>query len=677
MPIKRKKKKAQVISLAFKNGELTRDQSDSSDSPPPTTMNTRKRRPAPPPPQSTEEEDNLAVNASDSSASGGGDTSSVSSAVSQQPTPAAPELHGPAGQSQERQPGDFLLSLELQLEDYAREMMQVAQQRVGLGPPSLSNEEQRVVLAERHRQLHILATQASGLISLLKGGEPTFDSDRDLSTCLPRPRGEWQARSYEKPNQPSPISNRSPSDTSAFSMASFSQNLEAIPSSSMTGTSSLSPQTGVIPSSSPTNVFSSSSSQKKTQSFSPLRSHAQEANQQQSEPTLSIYPDSQHERKTVLREPQTSTPLSSNHSQSGENFSMSSHTSRPRSRKSKTPSLTDNEKWRGEDDRRPMKNFLLLLDTKMIADEIAEEDKWRILANSSKDVGFLEWLRLNIFQLEPKPSWEQCCELLLREFASTQAAHEARTEFMELRQPEGVGQGASTLRRAAILLAQCNDKNGDFTKEYVVYYTIKHVLNTKYRRKLTYSFDDCYKFDWKRLQKEVKKFDDLFLLERGQGDRRGQRHSSSTSVSSSSSSSRPRKSADRAPERERKTRKLELKQSTATSSSYSQPYRQAARSSSSYSQSRRPTAPRDHSHDICWRCQKRGHRADECRSDVTAKQEHIQAHIRRLYAEQQDNVSVRQVRELQERQKNGNLPHLSSEEQVHIRRLHQENRKPR
>ena len=151
------------------------------------------------------------------------------------------------------------MSLKLQLDDYVRQMMEVTQQRVALGPFSLSNEKQLGDLAERHRVLHILATEARSLIDFREGGNPTFDSDRDVSPCLPRPRGDWQVRSYQQSNQRSPISSRSPSNSSAFSMASFSQDLEAIPSSSMTGASPLPHQTGVIPSSSRTKVFFPSS----------------------------------------------------------------------------------------------------------------------------------------------------------------------------------------------------------------------------------------------------------------------------------------------------------------------------------------------------------------------------------------------------------------------------------
>jgi len=171
--------------------------------------------------------------------------------------------------------------------------MQVTQQRVELGPRSLSNEKQLDDLAERHRQLHILATESRSLISFLKGGDPTFDSDRVVSPCLPKTQGDWQVRSYQKTNQPSPVRSRSPSDTSAFSMSSFSQDLEAIPSSSMTGASPLSHQTGVIPSSSRTKVFFPSSPQRETQPSSPLLSHVRKANPQQSEPTRNTRPDFQ------------------------------------------------------------------------------------------------------------------------------------------------------------------------------------------------------------------------------------------------------------------------------------------------------------------------------------------------------------------------------------------------
>mmetsp|Transcript_39649 Transcript_39649/g.78044 ORF Transcript_39649/g.78044 Transcript_39649/m.78044 type:complete len:385 (+) Transcript_39649:25-1179(+) len=70
MPPKKSKQRAHV-GLALKDGKLTLDQSDSSDTPPPTSRsNTRKRRQAPPRPQSSEEEDDAVVNEGDSSASG-------------------------------------------------------------------------------------------------------------------------------------------------------------------------------------------------------------------------------------------------------------------------------------------------------------------------------------------------------------------------------------------------------------------------------------------------------------------------------------------------------------------------------------------------------------------------------------------------------------------------------
>ena len=173
----------------------------------------------------------------------------------------------------------------------------------------------------------------------------------------------------------------------------------------------------------------------------------------------------------------------------------------------------------------------------MIACGTAEEDKWRALASSTQDVAFLDWLRLNIFDLNPKPDWRTCKDLLLSEFGNTRASNQARTDFLLMMQPEGIGHGASTLRRAASLLSKCGDKKGNWTEEYVVHFIVSHMLNGQYREKLQCNFQDCYAFDWQRLSSEVHKLDDIFLGEDAQRRRRG----NSSSEASSSSHSRPKK----------------------------------------------------------------------------------------------------------------------------------------
>ena len=69
----------------------------------------------------------------------------------------------------------------------------------------------------------------------------------------------------------------------------------------------------------------------------------------------------------------------------------------------------------------------------MIACGTAEEDKWRALASSTQDVAFLDWLRLNIFDLNPKPNWRTCTDLLLSEFGNTRASNQARTDFLKMK----------------------------------------------------------------------------------------------------------------------------------------------------------------------------------------------------------------------------------------------------
>ena len=119
---------------------------------------------------------------------------------------------------------------------------------------------------------------------------------------------------------------------------------------------------------------------------------------------------------------------------------------------SQVPVLKQREQWRGDEDKRPISQFILLLEARMVACGTAEEDKWRALASSTQDAAFLAWVRLDIFELDPKPDWQTCKRLLEVEFGNTRASNQARTAFMQMRQPEGVGRGARTLRDAASLL---------------------------------------------------------------------------------------------------------------------------------------------------------------------------------------------------------------------------------
>ena len=716
-------------------------------------------------------------------------------------SPAASVLHDSAGQTSEQAHESRLMAYQTQLHGYLDEMFQNAKER-SLLKNNLSNYQQLDELAERHRQLRVLADELIGMISVMRGGKPSFGSEKNVSPCQPRPQGQWL-------NQPSSSSrSRSPSNASSLSMSSLAESLDNIASSSQANvfsssssrerktsiaSSSQERKTCIAPPSSKReakNEWTSVPSRKrKEKNITSTRPHSQRkatpiartSNQrkatiiaplpdQQKATSIAPLPDQQrvkpiaplpnqqrvkpiarpsHKRKEKRRSPSPA-PATRNPSQvpqrlqeredaiaaandvqfqsvivhpSPQFFPLLTHlspspslceeespnegelsdepqrgqlssssrreekkyhsgntqqplhlgpppstTSRPHST---VLSLHPNEQWKGDSDKRPISEFILLLEARMIAYGTAEEDKWRVLANSTQDVAFLDWLKLNIFNLNPKPSWLTCTDLLITEFGNTRASNQARTDFMSLRQPEGIGHGASTLRHAATLLSKCGAKQGDWTENWIIHFVVGTMLNARYREKLQICFDDCYTFSWRRLAHEVHKLDDLFLTEDSQRRRRG----IIPGEASSSSYTRQERVNPRGRGTDRRRGKDERKEPPARPSSSSsrqspRPADRSSSSSSSYYQSNRPTetARRDI---VCYVCQRPGHLATECRNRnrQTAEQRVVQGHIRRLLVQQGAEVSLSQIRDLQAQRRNGNLPPLTAEDDTRFRRL--------
>ena len=814
MPNKNKKNKKNSPAV-FEDGHLVRrDLSDDDASslngavptPAPIPKKSKKRKPVASPHQSSEEDAPVDQASSSeyedseashhSSPSGEGDCS-VASRSSRSSSPAASALHESADCTPEQLHEDHRRSYQVKLNSYLDEMFSIAQQRSQL-PQTLGNFQKLVELAERHRQLTILADALSSILSFMRGSSPSFNSDRNVSPCHPRPRGQWQPRGHSGANWSSASSrSRSPSSASSHSVLSWASEPDTITSSPQTNvfsssltkertiTSSSQERTSTPPSGkreendqwitvpsrkskrreTPSTrssgkrreKFSTRSSDKRKEKRSTLPSNQRKeknstppsnqrreksstspsnqrreksstspSNQRREKKEHSPSPvpqrrkargnataavaDVQPQQKIIIPSGTTqhrmhpSPPLSSTEGDLSEDLHSlhlnSSSTPREEKHEKKSqavdplpsvhqgpttmtnprrnynvPVLKRSEQWRGDSDKRPISEFISLLQARMIACGTAEEDKWRALASSTQDAAFLDWVQLNIFDLDPKPDWQTCKSLLIQEFGNTRESNQARTDFLNLRQPEGVGHGAKTLREAARLLAKCGDKQGDWTQQYVVYFVIGSMLNQRYKEKLQCNFQDPWKFNWKTLSLEVHKLDDLF---RGDEAYSGRRRGNNSSEASSSSHSRPNKVNERARGPDRKPGKRERRDSPARSSSSRQPYRSADRSSassSSYYQSSRPTGSARREV-VCYKCGKPGHISSRCGSGAqTPEQREVQTHIRRLQLEQEEHVSLDQVRDLQAQQRNGELPYLSPDERAKLRRVQKKKRR--
>jgi len=264
MPNKKKKNKKNSPAV-FEDGHLVRRNLSDDDAsslngavptPAPIPKKSKKRKPAASPPQSSG--DDVLVDQASSSeyedseaphhsySSGEGDRS-VASRSSRSLSPAASVLHESAGCTPEQLHEDHRRSFQLKLNSYLNEMFNIAQQRSQL-PQTLSNFQKLDELAQRHRQLTILADELRSILSFMKGGSTSFNSDRNVSPCHPRPQGQWQPREHGGTNWSSSSSSRSrsPSSASSHSVLSWASEPDTITSS---------PQT---------NVFSSSLTKERT-----------------------------------------------------------------------------------------------------------------------------------------------------------------------------------------------------------------------------------------------------------------------------------------------------------------------------------------------------------------------------------------------------------------------------
>jgi len=277
--------------------------------------------------------------------------------------------------SRTRNQRDYRLSLQLQLNDYCDEMWQITRQRVELGRPSLSNEQQLDDLDERHRQLHILATGTSSIISFIEGGKQT-NLPRSTSTSTQRQANLPRSTSIR-------VRERERECMCVWVCLCVLREKGSLLRENKTRRSDL---------------HASSSS-------TLLRSRSRRLAERRERRLARAQ---QLERKTGQPAPVSSSSSSS----------KCSITSIPPQDGGITI-IPPEDRWRGERDRRSIGEFLSQVDMIMLEWNIPEEEKWRVLVNSSSDTHFVNWLQINIFSLQPPPEWKMVKALIMREFSSS------------------------------------------------------------------------------------------------------------------------------------------------------------------------------------------------------------------------------------------------------------------